>query len=191
MDRPLIKPEHYKKFIGNDVKLSTIVPIEGQKKFIGKLADWLKDILEVLNDLGVQETNTYVKLHQHNRDANSHYDEVVATLTSLLNFQPLWVPKISRFSNILPAYDLVICGLTTGIYECAMHGVPHIIYGMSPQRVGVLRGIDVPYAKNSKELITCLSRFDNERAANANSALCAKLKAGRGLGSTCLSGIIT
>ena len=152
---------------------------------------WLKDILEVLNDLGVEETNTYVKLHQHNRDANSHYDEVVATLTSLLSFQPLWVPKISRFSDILSAYDLVICGLTTGIYECAMHGVPHVIYGMSPQRVGVLRGIDVPHAKNSKELITCLSRFDNERAANANSALCAKLKAGKELGSACLSGIIT
>ena len=40
LDRPLFKPEHYKRFIGNDVKLNTSVLIDGQKKFVGKLTDF-------------------------------------------------------------------------------------------------------------------------------------------------------
>lgn len=40
LDRPLLKPEHFKKFIGNDIKLTSNVLIDGQKKFVGKLMDF-------------------------------------------------------------------------------------------------------------------------------------------------------
>lgn len=40
LDRPLIKPEHFKKFIGSEIKLSTNMLIDGQKKFVGKLIDF-------------------------------------------------------------------------------------------------------------------------------------------------------
>lgn len=40
LDRPLTKPEHYQRFINNDVKLSTSLLIDGRKKFIGKLTDF-------------------------------------------------------------------------------------------------------------------------------------------------------
>jgi ribosome maturation factor RimP len=47
IDRPLIKPEHYIKFIGNDIKLTTQIAIEGQKRFSGKLTNFDKDNNEI------------------------------------------------------------------------------------------------------------------------------------------------
>ncbi len=43
MDRPLIKPEHFIKFIGNNIKLNTQGLIDGQKKFLGKLTAFDSD----------------------------------------------------------------------------------------------------------------------------------------------------
>lgn len=38
LDRPLTRPAHFQRFVGNRVRLSTREPIDGQKKFIGDLA---------------------------------------------------------------------------------------------------------------------------------------------------------
>jgi ribosome maturation factor RimP len=37
MDRPLVKPEHYRRFLGERVKLQTLVPIGTRRKFQGVL----------------------------------------------------------------------------------------------------------------------------------------------------------
>ena len=37
LDRPLIKPEHFIKFIGSSIKLTAKEAIDGKKKFTGKL----------------------------------------------------------------------------------------------------------------------------------------------------------
>jgi len=36
-DRPLFKPEHYASFIGQEVKLRTRLPVEGQRNFQGEI----------------------------------------------------------------------------------------------------------------------------------------------------------
>ncbi len=71
LDRPLTKPQHYKKFINNEVKLSTSILIDGKKKFIGKLAGFNnetnqitlscenKTVIIELNQ--IQSTNLYFK----------------------------------------------------------------------------------------------------------------------------------
>ena len=38
LDRPLFRPEHYAKYIGQRVKLKSKLPIEGQRKFSGEIA---------------------------------------------------------------------------------------------------------------------------------------------------------
>ena len=43
VDRPLIKPEHYLKFIGQDIKLTSQMLIDGQKRFVGKLTGFNKE----------------------------------------------------------------------------------------------------------------------------------------------------
>lgn len=37
VERPLVKPIHFQKYIGSIIKLNSTIPVEGQKKFIGKL----------------------------------------------------------------------------------------------------------------------------------------------------------
>lgn len=37
LDRPLIKPEHFVRFIGSQIKLNTYNLIDGRKRFVGKL----------------------------------------------------------------------------------------------------------------------------------------------------------
>tara|TARA_A100000171_G_C2082878_1_gene120584 strand:- start:221 stop:631 length:411 start_codon:yes stop_codon:yes gene_type:complete len=39
LDRPLVKPEHFKRFEGSLVQVQTFAPFEGKKKFRGILAD--------------------------------------------------------------------------------------------------------------------------------------------------------
>ena len=37
IDRPLTKPEHFGRFVGYDAKVETDVPVEGRKRFKGKI----------------------------------------------------------------------------------------------------------------------------------------------------------
>jgi ribosome maturation factor RimP len=39
IDRPLTKPDHYRRFVGQRVKVRTQAPIDGQRNFTGTLAD--------------------------------------------------------------------------------------------------------------------------------------------------------
>jgi ribosome maturation factor RimP len=39
IDRPLTKPDHYRRFLGRRVKVRTQRPIDGQKNFTGTLTD--------------------------------------------------------------------------------------------------------------------------------------------------------
>ena len=37
LDRPLTKPEHYRRFLGHRVRVRTVEPIDGQRNFTGTL----------------------------------------------------------------------------------------------------------------------------------------------------------
>lgn len=37
LDRPLTKPEHYERFKGEKIRVQTLVPINGRKKFVGPI----------------------------------------------------------------------------------------------------------------------------------------------------------
>lgn len=37
LDRPLVKPEHFARFVGRDARISTTEPIDGRKNFTGRL----------------------------------------------------------------------------------------------------------------------------------------------------------
>jgi len=50
LDRPLTKPSHYERFIGEAVRVRTSVPIDGRRNFTGRLAGAGPDSIEI--DLG-------------------------------------------------------------------------------------------------------------------------------------------
>jgi len=58
-DRPLIKPEHFLKFIGEYIKLTANELIDGQKKFIGKLTNFNKET----NDIEITLENKKVVIN--------------------------------------------------------------------------------------------------------------------------------
>lgn len=147
---------------------------------------WCREILDALNKVGIDDENIYIKMHQFNEDATLHYKNIMEELSSILNFKPRWVPQDSRISDILPSFDLVICGITTGIYECAMYGIPHIVYGMSAKRVGVLRRINVPQASNTQELLMCIENYDNDQSAHDSEDLWVSLNEGIDIEVACL-----
>ena len=43
LDRPLVKPEHFLKFIGKEIRLNTQLLLDGRKKFLGILTDFDKE----------------------------------------------------------------------------------------------------------------------------------------------------
>jgi ribosome maturation factor RimP len=70
IERPLIKPNHYLKFIGYEVKLTSQILIDGQKRFVGKLTGFNKEtnIIEITCDNKVVQ----IDLDQV-QSANLHY----------------------------------------------------------------------------------------------------------------------
>ncbi len=67
IERELVQDEHFKKFIGADVMMRTIRPIDGARDFCGKLADYSDGVitlqLEDGSSLTVNKKETaYVKL---------------------------------------------------------------------------------------------------------------------------------
>ena len=47
VERPLLKPEHFTRFIDCNIKLSTEASIDGQKKFLGKLLGFNQDTKQI------------------------------------------------------------------------------------------------------------------------------------------------
>jgi ribosome maturation factor RimP len=52
IDRPLTKPEHFRRFLGRRVKVRTSEPIDGRRNFTGRLADADEDSVAVEADGG-------------------------------------------------------------------------------------------------------------------------------------------
>lgn len=70
IERPLIKPEHYLKFIGHDVKIVSQLLIDGQKRFAGKLTKFNKET----NTIEMTCDNKVVQIElEQVQSANLHY----------------------------------------------------------------------------------------------------------------------
>ena len=52
LDRPLFKPEHYKQYIGRQVKLRSRLPVDGQRNFKGKITAVEQDELYIVVENG-------------------------------------------------------------------------------------------------------------------------------------------
>jgi ribosome maturation factor RimP len=50
IERPLVKPEHYRRVIGNAVSVRTHEPVEGRRSFQGTLTDVTDEMIELDQD---------------------------------------------------------------------------------------------------------------------------------------------
>ena len=52
-DRPLAKPEHFRRYVGRHVRVRTRAPIDGSKSFSGELVEAADDAVSVAADAGI------------------------------------------------------------------------------------------------------------------------------------------
>jgi ribosome maturation factor RimP len=64
-DRPLSKPEHYRRFVGARARVRTRDPHEGRRSFTGELLDATDDSVTVAAETGVVSI-AYADIHRSN-----------------------------------------------------------------------------------------------------------------------------
>ena len=64
-DRPLAKPEHFRRYLGRHVRVRTREPIDGAKSFSGELVEAADDAVSVAADAGIVRI-PYDDIHKSN-----------------------------------------------------------------------------------------------------------------------------
>lgn len=64
-ERPLAKPEHFRRFVGSRVRVRTREAIEGSKNFSGELVEAADDAVSVAADSGIVRI-PYADIHKSN-----------------------------------------------------------------------------------------------------------------------------
>ena len=64
-DRPLAKPEHFRRYVGRRVRVRTREPIDGSKSFSGELVEAADDAVSVAADAGIVRI-PFADIHKSN-----------------------------------------------------------------------------------------------------------------------------
>ena len=64
-DRPLAKPEHFRRYAGRRVRVRTRTPIDGSKSFSGELVEAADDAVSVATDAGIVRI-PFADIHKSN-----------------------------------------------------------------------------------------------------------------------------
>lgn len=64
-DRPLAKPEHFRRYVGRHVRIRTRTPIDGAKSFSGELVEAADDAVSVAADTGIVRI-PFADIHKSN-----------------------------------------------------------------------------------------------------------------------------
>ena len=64
-DRPLAKPEHFRRFVGRRVRVRTRAPVDGAKSFSGELVEAADDAVSVAADAGIVRI-PFADIHKSN-----------------------------------------------------------------------------------------------------------------------------
>lgn len=64
-DRPLAKPEHFRRYVGRRVRVRTTEPIDGARSFSGELVEAADDAVSVAADAGIVRI-PFADIHKSN-----------------------------------------------------------------------------------------------------------------------------
>jgi ribosome maturation factor RimP len=64
-DRPLAKPDHFRRYVGRRVRIRTLEPIDGAKSFSGELVEAADDAVSVAADAGIVRI-PFADIHKSN-----------------------------------------------------------------------------------------------------------------------------
>lgn len=55
LDRPLVKPAHFQRFVGQQAKVQLMAPLNGRRRFIGAIVSADADVVRIETEEGVAE----------------------------------------------------------------------------------------------------------------------------------------
>ena len=142
----------------------------------------LRDMIEIyagLTMLGLNPENIHIKLHSATSESHNAKRTGLIDLRDRAKMKFTLLDTSARTADLIGQYDLVIMGLTTGLFEAVTLGVPALIFGLSPARVGGLADCTLPGAGSRNELAQALRDFDDAKTGCAYAALAAYLRAGK------------
>jgi hypothetical protein len=145
----------------------------------------LNEICRGLVAFGIRPGNIDAKFHSTNDEINRAKARGLNQLRDATAIQFEVIRSEERTAALIPGYDLVVMGLTSGIYEAVMAGVPLVVFGTSSQRVGGIRGFGLPLARNGEGLSLLLRNYDNRQQEAAYHALADSLRTGASLTAVC------
>jgi ribosome maturation factor RimP len=64
-DRPLAKPDHFRRYVGHRVRVRTRTPIDGAKSFSGELVEAADDAVSVAAEAGIVRI-PFADIHKSN-----------------------------------------------------------------------------------------------------------------------------
>lgn len=128
--------------------------------------------------LGVKPHNILVKYHSSTNRSEAIKKAGLLELKEAAGMDFTLVASGMPSDTLIDSVDLVILGLTSGIFEAVMHGVPMLIFGLSTSEVGSLSESRLPHARTADQLCAVLQNFDNESMAVVYQALAQSLRAG-------------
>lgn len=134
---------------------------------------------------GIRPSNINAKFHSTNEDINRAKERGLGQLKDATGMEFEIVRSEKRTTALIPDYDLIIMGLTSGIFEAVMAGVPLVIVGKSSLRVGGIQSFGLPVAHNGEELTLLLMKYNNQQQEDAFQALAESLRSGPSLSAAC------
>lgn len=138
----------------------------------------LAEVCAALAQVGIPMKNIHAKIHGGTQASLTTKRAEIEQFRQLSGHDFTIVDPARHTTELMPQFDLVIFGITSGIFEAVMLGTPAVVFGMSLARVGGLETFAMPAARNEQELVHVLEHFDNESMREMYSGLAASLRSG-------------
>ncbi len=143
----------------------------------------ITDLIEVYNgltEIGIPGLHIHVKYHGISgiKKAQEAKEIHLKRLQQLLDMRFFILNSSLRMGDVVVNYDLVIVGVTTGIFEVVLRGVPVVLFGDGFNRVGALERYPLPRARTGKELQESVQAYHTSSVDEVYTHLAQSLQAG-------------
>lgn len=138
----------------------------------------LAEVCAALAQLGIEIKNIHAKIHGGTQASLTTKSAEIEQFRQLSGFDFTIADPARHTTELIPQFDLMISGITSGIFEAIMLGTPAVVFGMSLARVGALETFAMPSAQTAQQLVHALEHFDNDLMREMYSGLAASLRSG-------------
>ena len=126
-----------------------------------QLDSFERDLLDVNDAIESLQGVVDFKLHKSNSALARVREIAKYRLNLLLGVELSFIDPGLETLEVMAMYDMVvICRISTAIYEAAIYKIPFVVYMGDISHVGGLDGVRIPVANSSDSLVAAVNNFD-------------------------------